>query len=366
MPQEQENINDKLEQQDSVKFNDFLATVGRSLPEEPRSEAEPKSPVKEGSVKEEPKEEPEEKVKFPEGEVEPPVELKEQEDDEDAFEPLPGSIEQPIVKKEKAARDYSGIADEHKALFEKMGNEAFTFAKQKYIESAKLRQELEEVKKQPKPTVSIYGHERAYVLTPEYGQLVGGLNLATQIHNHWKAQEARMRRGEPWQDAEVKNGKLTYVGEPKQGTAEDEVNIGTWLDEAKEQREAVANAYKQYVGQYETVYKNDSERHNAQMKEFFPYAEAPEMTKMQEEIISKYIVPSHQQHPLAKTVACLVFELAKERRKNGAANKQEKRQEQVKQQSNNPTKKELGAGTGSSNGNGITFSAFKNRMAEAT
>jgi hypothetical protein len=361
MPQENEK-KEPLEINESIKFTDFLSGV--KIPDEPVAE----TPVE--GAKTETK--PEEKVaKFPEEVVEAKEELHEEKEEEEAREPLPGQeVETPAVtaKKEKAARDYTGIEEQHKPLFEKMGNEAFAFAKQNYIESKQLRQQVEEVRKNTKAPVSVYGHQRAYVLDEKYQELIGGVNLATQITNHWTAQAAKIRRGEPFQDADVdpKTGRLVNIGAPRQATAEDEVNVANWLDTAKEQKAGVLNAYQKFVEGYEQHYNNDMEKYSAQMNEFFPYHNDPKMKQMQDEIISKHIAKSFQSHPLAKTVACLVYELAKMQTKVAAVNKQTVRADKIKEQTNAPTKQALGAAAGASSANGLPkFSDFKNRMAEA-
>lgn len=232
----------EIEQDDSepVSITDFADVLGKNLVTK-TDKPEAKEPEKKEEEKAELKEEPD------------------QPDEEETL-PLPGSEieEQPVAKvatKTKVARDYSGIEDSDKPLFEKMGNETFAAMKKTYLEAREIKQKLAEIEKQPKGT-SVYGHPRSYVLTKEHDELVTNVQAATTVEKHWQTQLARIRRGEKWVDMDIKDGKFVF-SEPKDATAEDEANVTSWLTDASTQRIDITKQYKDYVSGYETSYKND-------------------------------------------------------------------------------------------------------------
>ena len=132
----------EIEQDDSepVSITDFADVLGKNLVTK-TDKPEAKEPEKKEEEKAELKEEPD------------------QPDEEETL-PLPGSEieEQPVAKvatKTKVARDYSGIEDSDKPLFEKMGNETFAAMKKTYLEAREIKQKLAEIEKQ----IAEYGNK---------------------------------------------------------------------------------------------------------------------------------------------------------------------------------------------------------------
>lgn len=357
MPAETE-IEKEMESGEGVNFSDFLSKMGGA------SEARGSG----GKVEETKKEEPTEVVteeETPTETEEPPLEqLKEETDDTEQREPLPGVEVKEVTAepaKVKVPRDYTGIDDSHKPMFEKMGNEAFKLAKEKYIEAKTLKAENETLKKQPKGA-SVYGHERAYVLTPEHDALVTNVQKAEFVQKHWAVQAARIKRGEPFEDLNEDAQGRFVKSPPREATADDEANVAEWLEMATQQKLEQKSKYQAFVGSYAQNYKGDLERLNTGIAQFFPESTKPELKKMEETVINKWIPPSFREHPVARLWAHTVYELAKAQEKIKALEKTNGKQEIIKKQAKDapPTKAAMGAGSGATS-TVPKFSDFLNR-----
>lgn len=355
-----------------VGFSDFSAVLGGvSLPSE-RSGATGGAVQddKEGEVKKE------EVAKLPEGESLPELKEAPDEEEDEPREPLPTIEPTEEVEEDKTvagstvkvktSRDYTGIEDAHKPLFEKMGNESFDLAKKQYLEVKQLRAENETIKKAPKPT-SVVGHERAYLLEPKYQDLVGNVQGAEVVQKHWQIQLARIRRGEKWQDLDVdaKTGRFV-TSELKDSTAEDEGNVITWLEQAAEQKRKVTSEYQEFVGGYEKSFKGDLDALNNGIRQFFPDAEKPEMKKMEQEVINKYIPLSFRDHPVSRLWAHTVYEIAKRDKRIEELEKNGKKTTAIAKQAKDapPTKKAMGAGVSNGTSGGVSFEDFQKVLSQ--
>lgn len=355
MPAETE-IEKEMESGEGVNFSDFLKLGGGERSEGAGAQGETKEVPKE-TIKEEPTEE-----VITEEVTEEKVELKEETDDTEQREPLPGvEVKEPEPAKVKVPRDYTGIDDSHKPMFEKMGNEAFKLAKEKYIEAKTLKAENETLKKQPKGA-SVYGHERAYVLTPEHDALVTNVQKAEFVQKHWAVQAARIKRGEPFEDLNEDAQGRFVKSPPREATADDEANVAEWLEMATQQKLEQKSKYQAFVGSYAQNYKGDLERLNTGIAQFFPESTKPELKKMEETVINKWIPPSFREHPVARLWAHTVYELAKAQEKIKALEKTNGKQEIIKKQAKDapPTKAAMGAGAGATS-TVPKFSDFLNR-----
>ena len=333
----------------AVSITDFTKVIGNDNLFKPEEKKEEKK------VEPEAKKEEETKVELPEEKKESDVDY---EEDNEPIVP----VETPAAKV-KVKRDYSGIDEADKPLFEKMGNETFVAMKKTYTEAREIKKQLEETKKQlatqPKST-SVHGHPRSYVLTKEHDELVQSAQAATFVEKHWQTQLARIRRGEKWQDLDVnKEGKFV-ISEPKDGTAEDEASVIGWLTDASAQRVDTSKQYKDYVSGYETNYKTDLGLWTKGLAEYLPDSNKPELKKMEEEVMAKFIPTSFRDHPLAKGVVYLIYELAKQQQVNKQYEKVEKRQEGIQKTAAKaqPTKAAIGPSGGAST-NGVNFDQFK-------
>jgi hypothetical protein len=345
MPEETQM--DKTEDK-NVNFNDFSSILGdNSITTEEPEKIETEVPKDDSPI------------------------LEEEKPDDEPREPLPGTpeheevVEKETVKSEtptgkvKKSRDMTGIDEAHHNLFRNMSGEAFDLAKEKYLENKRLKEEVESFKKAPKPT-SVIGHERAYTLDPKYTELVSNVQGADIVQRHWQTQLAKIRRGEKWQDLDIdKNGKF-IISELKDSTAEDESNVITWLEEATGQKRRTVSEYQEFIGGYEKSFKSDLEVLNNGIKQFFPDAEKPEMKKMEQEVINKFIPLSFRDHPVTRLWAHTVYEIAKRDKEIAELKKNGGRAAAIAKTAADapPTKKAMGAGASNGSSNGITFDAF--------
>jgi hypothetical protein len=338
-----------VETQPEIKITDFTSLIGNDnlVKAEPEKKVEAKT---------------EEKVEEKAPEL-PELKKESETDYDEDNEPLV-AVEAPKVKV-KVARDYSGIDEADKPLFEKMGNETFAAMKKTYTEAREIKKQLEETKKQlstaPKST-GVHGHPRAYALTKEHDELVTNVQAASTVERHWQTQLARIRRGEKWQDLDIKEGKFVY-SEAKEATAEDEANVIGWLTDAAQQKGEVSKQYKEFVSGYETNYKKDLEAWNNGLAQYLPDSVNPALKAMEQQVMEKFVPVSYRDHPLAKGVVYLIYELAKQQEIAKKNNKVEARKEGIQKvaEKAQPTKKEIGPSGGAATG--ITFDAYKNVLA---
>lgn len=107
-------------------------------------------------------------------------------------------------KTPKGKRDYSKFKPEHKKYLEKLPNHLFNEAAQEFENIYKIEQENQQLKEKFKNTEAgklpenYYEHPEAYQLSPTYSQLNQELYLDGFEENHWEAQLANIKRGQPW------------------------------------------------------------------------------------------------------------------------------------------------------------------------
>lgn len=119
-------------------------------------------------------------------------------------------LERVLGKKGKtASRDYSGLDDRAKGLFERMSNEAYAELYplyKRYIEHKEdfdklpeLKQQLRQLKEESQKPRDYYDHEHAYLLSPAYQDGLRERNSAEQIRDFWQVQLEKLESGQPFQ-----------------------------------------------------------------------------------------------------------------------------------------------------------------------
>ena len=97
-------------------------------------------------------------------------------------------------------RDYSGLNEEDKKIFQRMYNEAFNKLKPLYLEHVKTKKDLEERQKELAEVQGrhFYEQENAYTLVPEYQSISANISHIGAELAHWKRQLSNIENGQPW------------------------------------------------------------------------------------------------------------------------------------------------------------------------
>ena len=196
-------------------------------------------------------------------------------------------VKQVLVPADPAQRDYTGIAEEHKQHFTKMGNEAFALAKKAYVERNELASKLKEAEAKTIPQ-SYFDNPNAYILTPEFREASQTVKLADTIKAHWEEQLVKMRNGQKVQGLAYDDKGQLVLTEPIAADANTEAQIIQAMtaasNSAQEARRKAANIRETFTDrnkslvaavrqQEEKYFPNfDKEDHPAQkyIKEFAP------------------------------------------------------------------------------------------------
>lgn len=115
------------------------------------------------------------------------------------------------AEKEDWVKTYGDTAASH---FKKMSQDAREFVQARLKENGELRAKNTELETKVKAGIeglpqSYYEHQNAFILDPKYGESAKQENLIAGELNHWKAQFAKIRAGDKWQD--MQNGRLVEL-----------------------------------------------------------------------------------------------------------------------------------------------------------
>lgn len=215
-----------------------------------------------------------ESKKDPSSIVKPKEEIKEEEKVEEKLEDKQGRIQPNVKLPEK--RDYSGLEKDEIELFQRMRNDAFAKLKPVFLEHKKLKQEIVDSQKKLNEELtksktnglpdSYYEHPEAFLLSQEYKDLSGITREAESIKNHWRLQEISIKRNGKFQDLDRnKNGQLV-LGELKDATPEDELQVSNYADAAREQ-------YLKQSNKLENLTSGFKGKHDADIKVLKGYEE---------------------------------------------------------------------------------------------
>lgn len=149
-------------------------------------------------------------------------------------------------------RDFAGIEDGDKPLFQQMSNEAFAKMKALYLERAETNKKIEQLQKNSVPD-SYFAHPDAYTLTPTWREHVKTFGQAQAIQRHWQQQLSNVRKGQPWSSLDFNEKGELVVGEASgKPDIESETNITTYLTAATIQASQVRDEVEKYRTGYLT------------------------------------------------------------------------------------------------------------------
>lgn len=162
-------------------------------------------------------------------------------------QPQPEDIIGHALKRGRPARDLTGLEPDEADIFKNMSLEAYNklypFYKQfrgkdkDLAEAAKLKEELESLKKNP-PASYYYDHEDAYILQQDYRDALRAGQHLDSIESHWQQQYINARSNKPVRDlVQGPNGQL-QLGPEIQPSPEVEAQIQNLLLDAKQQQMA--------------------------------------------------------------------------------------------------------------------------------
>lgn len=134
-------------------------------------------------------------------------------------------IEKVMGRKGKtASRDYTGLDERAKGLFERMSNEAYAELYplyKRYIENKddfdklpELKQQLNQLKEESQKPRDYYDHEHAYLLSPSYQDGLRERNSAEQVRDFWQEQLQSLESGQPFRiliEKQLPDGSTTLV-----------------------------------------------------------------------------------------------------------------------------------------------------------
>ena len=239
--------------------------------------------------------------------------------------------------KETEARDYSGLTEEETKLLKKAGNETFAYVKPILLEHKQLKENLEAQKKeladlkQGKVTYpdSIYEHEQAYVLTPEFNRINNDKVTAEAVLTHWQRQAVLIRKGKDWQDIEDDGKGNMRLSAPKPATDEDEAAVNNNIAFAQRQLSQQEKIYDDFVGGFKNRHQADvAAIKNAEAKYFTDYDKPDHITAGIQKETLEALPASLRKNPLAPLVCKLV----------GAAKLLQFRYDQLSKQKDKTTK----------------------------
>lgn len=236
---------------------------------------------------------------------------KEEEKVEEKLEDKQGIIQPNIKLPEK--RDFTGLEKEEVELFRRMGNEAFAKLKPVFLEHKKLKaeaadykQKLEQAESKSKTNGlpdSYYEHPEAFLLSQEYKDLSGVAREAESIKNHWRLQEISIKRNGKFQELERnKNGQLV-LGEVKDATPEDELQVSNYADAAREQYLKQANKLDILTVGFKGKREADLKTLKAYEEQYFKdFDDEKHPTQTLQKAIISNLPPSFRESPIAKTL----------------------------------------------------------------
>lgn len=277
----------------------------------------------------------------------------------------------PAAVKVTDARILDDIDESDRPLFKSMSNEAFNKLKPVYLERKQLKaneaillKQIEDSKKTNLPA-SWTSHPQAFKLAPEYTQLETNVDAATEVVRHWALQNARIRRGEQWQDATGfdKEGNL-IVSEAKDSDANAEASVGAMLTFAQEQLFDAKKKLGGFVDSFSGKYKEDASIIDEAYKKYFPGYDAPNHAtrKIQDQVMS-LIPPSFRDVPITKLFLATVANNAILEGKLKAALKEIESLKGVKTDSNAGPKKGEFVNGNVSDKRVVNFDDFEKRKA---
>lgn len=219
------------------------------------------------------------------------------------------------IKVDDTSRDYSGLSSEETELFKKMGNKTFAHVKPIVLEHKRLKADNEKIAKEladlkvGKVTYpdSIYEHERAYSLTPEFERINNNKTTAEAVLAHWQHQAVLIRKGKDWQDIEEDDKGNMRLKTPQPATDEDEVEVNNCIAFAQRQLSKAEKVHDDFVSGFKARHQTDIDQIKKAETDYFPDYDKPDhpTAQIQKETLEA-LPKSLRKSPLAPLVCKLV------------------------------------------------------------
>lgn len=219
------------------------------------------------------------------------------------------------TKIDDTGRDYSGLSAEETELFKKMGNKTFAHVKPIILEHKALKEQNTKIAKEladlkvGKVTYpdSIYEHEHAYVLTPEFARINDNKVTAEAVLSHWQKQAALIRKGKDWQDIIEDDKGNMRLADPKTATEDDEVAVNNHIAFAQRQLSKAEKVHDEFIGGFKARHETDIKAIREAEAQYFPDYDKPDhiTAAVQKETLDA-LPPSLRKTPLTGLVCKLV------------------------------------------------------------
>jgi len=272
-------------------------------------------------------------------------------------------------KVDDTGRDYSGLSETEIPLFKKMGNAAFAYVKPLVMEQKQLKETNTQLQKQVEDLKvgkvyypdSIYEHDRAYLLTPEFDRINNDKLTAEAVLSHWQHQAVLIRKGKDWQDIEDDGKGNMRLLPPKPATDDDETEVNNNIAFAQRQLVKTEKVFDDFTTGFKGRHSSDVKTLKDAEAQYFPDYDKPDhITATVQKETMEGLPPSFRKSPLAPLVCKLVGAVRLWQHKYNQVTKEKDKTEKVKEleKKNGPKEGEtLGTGTKPAK-TPVSFAAF--------
>ena len=216
----------------------------------------------------------------------------------------------PRQQKIEGERDYSGIDEGDVPEFKKMGNDAFAKMKPIYLrhkefttKEQQYQAQITQLKNNGVPQ-SYYQHPKAYVLSPQYGQIAKNTQLAQAIQEHWTQQLVNIRRGEPFVDLQQDAQGNFSKAAPREATTQDEASVMGYLTHAQQQYVSLQSQQRQFEDRWSQQHNTDVQFIKSVGDQYFPGFDDPKHpTSQVQKTILESLPESQRESLLAPLLA---------------------------------------------------------------
>ncbi len=210
-------------------------------------------------------------------------------------------------------KDFTGIPEEDKPFFDKMGLRSFDKLKPIYLEHKILKPEVEKLKARLTQLESgalpesYHEHPRAYTLTPEFERAAETYTKAADIVEHWRSQLAAVRAGEEtYQEIHVDQSGNLVLSKPVIADKTTEAELMRYLN-ATEQQLSQVRSKVESIGNAHITKTKEAATHlsNFENTAFSPFAgeQGKKLEPMLIDTIKNVLHPVYHNNPLARGYA---------------------------------------------------------------
>jgi hypothetical protein len=263
-------------------------------------------------------------------------------------------------------REFTGIEEADIPLFKEMSNGAFNLSKKIYLENKALKETVAKAAtaKTGELPPSYYSNPNGYLLSPKYQQAAVNTQAAEQVKRHWEQQLINIRQGKSWTDLTNDDKGNIVKSQPKEATAEGEVEVLGALQFAQDQLFNKKKELDGIITNFSNVAKEGTDfLETVKQKYFQGYEKDDHPTRPTQKAILESLPESYRDHPLAQILAMTGASNAILQGQLLAKEKELKKLQGIKQDTTaaQPTKKEFVA-AGARNGTpAVKFTDFLER-----